>query len=123
MIRKGLVGGSYKPLSEDDIAQIHDTAMKVFEEVGVQVNSEKAIKYFKDAGASLEGRIVKMPRDMVMDLINKAPSNVTLYGRDPAHNLDLGDARVYAGTGVTALNIIDGITGDRRKATLNIQNR
>ena len=118
MIRKGLVGGSYKPLSEDDIAQIHDTTMKIFEDVGVQVNSEKAIKYFKDAGASVDDRIVKMPRDMVMDLINKAPSNIILYGRDPIHNLDLGDARVYAGTGGTALNIIDGVTGDRRKATL-----
>jgi trimethylamine---corrinoid protein Co-methyltransferase len=118
MIRKGLVGGSYKPLSEDDIAQIHDTAMRVFEEVGIQVNSDKALKFFKDAGAKTDDHIVKMPRDMVMDLIGKAPSEVVLYGRDPQHNLHLGDARVYAGTGGTALNIIDGETGERRRATL-----
>jgi len=42
----------------------------------------------------------------------------TLYGRDPKHNLSLGDARVYAGTGGTALNIIDGVSGERRRATL-----
>ncbi|MDD5094823.1 MAG: trimethylamine methyltransferase family protein [Dehalococcoidia bacterium] len=118
MIRKGLVGGTYKPLGEDEIAQIHDTAMRVFEEVGIQVNSGKALRYFKEAGAKIEGPIVKMPRDMVMGLVAKAPPNVTLYGQKAEHNLKLGGARVYAGTGGTALNIIDGITGDRRRADL-----
>jgi len=117
-IRKGLVGGSYKALSEGDIAQIHDTAMRIFEEVGVQVNSQKALEVFKQGGAKVEGRIVKMPRDMVMDLIAEAPSDITLHGRKPEHNLELGGARVYAGTGGTALNIIDGETGERRRATL-----
>lgn len=115
---KGLVGGTYKPLAEDDIAQIHDTAMRLFEEVGIQVNSRQALEYFADAGAKIEDRIVKMPRDMVTELVGKAPSDVTLYARDPEYNLNLGDARVYAGTGGTALNIIDGVTGQRRRATL-----
>jgi trimethylamine--corrinoid protein Co-methyltransferase len=118
LARKGLTGGSYKPLKEEDIARIHDTVMRMFEEVGVQVNSEKALEYFKKAGANVEERIVKMPREMVMDLVNKAPSDIILYGRDPEHNLQLGDARVYAGTGGTALNIIEGTTGDRRRSTL-----
>jgi len=118
MTRKGLEGGSYKPLSADDIAQIHDTAMKVFEEVGFQINSEKALKYFRDAGAKVDDNIVRLPRQTVLDLIRQAPSEVILYGREPKHNLNLGGARVYAGTGGTALNIIDGISGERRRATL-----
>ena len=118
MVRKGLEGGSYKPLSEDDIAQIHDTAMKVFEEVGFQVNSDKALKYFHDAGAKTDGNVVRLPRQTVLDLVHQAPSEVVLYGRQPQHNLNLGGARVYAGTGGTALNIIDGISGERRRATL-----
>jgi len=117
-IKKGLVGGSYKPLSEDDITLMHDTAMRVFEEVGFQVNSAKALKIFKEAGARIEDCIVKMPRDMVMDLVGKAPSDITLHGRKPEHDLNLGGARVYAGTGGTALNIIDGETGERRRSNL-----
>lgn len=118
MTRKGLQGGRYKPLTEDDITQIHNTVMKVFEEVGVQVNSDQALEYFRKAGASIDDHIVKMPRDMVMELVNRAPSDVILHGRNPEHNLNLGGARVYAGTGGTALNIIDGVSGDRRPATL-----
>lgn len=118
MVRKGLEGGSYKPLSKEDIAQVHDTAMRVFEEVGVQVNSEKALAHFRKAGAKVDDNIVRLSRDTVADLVRQAPSDVTLYGREPQHNLDLGGARVYAGTGGTALNIIDGVSGERRRATL-----
>jgi trimethylamine--corrinoid protein Co-methyltransferase len=119
LTRKGLEGGKYKPLSEDDISHIHDTSMRVFEEVGFQVNSEKALAFFRDAGATTEGNIVRLPRQTVMQLIDRAPSEVTLYGRKPEHNLNLGSTRVYAGTGGTALNIIDTQSGERRQATLN----
>ena len=119
MARKGLVGGSYKPLSDSDIAQVHDTSMRVFEEVGVQVNSDKALDIFAGAGAPVEGRIVKLPRHRVMELIERAPSEVTLYGRQPEHHVTLGGARVYLGTGGTALNIMDAQSGERRPATLH----
>lgn len=118
MARKGIEGGSYRPLTDEGINQIHETVMRVFEEVGVQVNSATALEYFKKASARVEGDIVRMPRDMVMELAGRAPSEVTLYGRSPEHHLHLGGARVYAGTGGTALHIIDGVTGERRKATL-----
>jgi len=118
MLRKGIAGGTYKPLSEEDIAQVDDAVMRVFEEVGVQVNSDKALAYFRDAGAMIDGQIVKMTRSMVRELVDKAPSDVTLYARKPEQNLNLGGARVYAGTGGTALNVIDGVTGERRKSTL-----
>jgi trimethylamine--corrinoid protein Co-methyltransferase len=119
MRRKGLEGGSYKPLSENDIAQIHDTSMRVFEEVGFQVNSEKALAFFKDAGAEVHGRIVRLPRDIVMELVSRAPSEVTLYGRHPEHHITLGGTRVYAGTGGTALHVIDMASWERRRATLH----
>ena len=119
MTRKGLEGGKYKPLSEDDIFQIHDTSMRVFEEVGFQVNSKKGLSFFRDAGATIEDNIVRLPRQTVMELIARAPSEVILYGRKPEHSITLGGTRVYAGTGGTALHIIDTQSGERRQATLN----
>lgn len=119
MARKGLEGGSYKPLSEDDIAQIHDTSMRVFEDVGFQVNSDRALTFFQDAGAAVDGRIVRLPREAVMELVARAHSEVTLHGRHPEHHITLGGTRVYAGTGGTALNVIDTASGERRRATLH----
>ena len=51
MVGKGLIGGSYKPLSEDAISKVHQTAMRIIEEVGFEVNSEEALNHFKKAGA------------------------------------------------------------------------
>jgi trimethylamine--corrinoid protein Co-methyltransferase len=118
LARKGLDGGSYKPLSDDDIAQIHDTSMRVFEDVGFQVNSDKALTFFQDAGSIVDDGIVRLPREAVMELVARAHSEVTLYGRDPQHHINLGGTRVYAGTGGTALNVIDTASGERRQATL-----
>ena len=53
MVRKGLTGGSFKPLTEESISKIHETVMKVMEEVGFQVNSEAALDLFKGAGAKV----------------------------------------------------------------------
>ena len=53
-VRKGLSGGQYKPLNEQDIKKIHETSMKVFSEIGVQVNFDEARGLFGDAGAEVE---------------------------------------------------------------------
>lgn len=126
MVRSGLIlggatGGSYRPLSEQSVKRIHQTVMRVFEEVGVEVNSDRALELFRHTDARIdqsERQRVMIPRDTVMSLINRAPSQVTLYGRSKKHNVILGGNRVYGGTGGTALNVIDRKDGCKRVATL-----
>ena len=55
---------------------------------------------------------------MVMDLISKAPSTITLYGKTPEHTLEVGGAKSYAGSGGSALNVLDHRTGQKRQARL-----
>ena len=121
IIRKGLPGGSFKPLSEQDIEKIHNTVLQVIEEIGFQVNSEDARQYFKQTGASIDeaNRIVRLPRKTVMDLISKAPSEFTLYGRDEKNDIHLGGSRVYTGTGGTALYIYNPGSKEKRLASLD----
>jgi trimethylamine--corrinoid protein Co-methyltransferase len=120
MIRKGLAGGSYKPLTEDAISQIHDTAMRVIEEIGFEVNSDTARELFRKAGAQVdeEKRRVRLPRERALELIAKAPSEVRLCGREEKHDILLGGKRVYAGTGGTALYIYEPDSDRKRPANL-----
>jgi len=120
MIRKGLVSGSYKPLNEDAISRIHDTVMRVIEEIGFEVNSDTARELFREAGAQVdhEKRRVRLPRERALELIDKAPSEVRLCGQDKKHDILLGGNRVYAGTGGTALYIYEPDTEQKRPATL-----
>jgi trimethylamine--corrinoid protein Co-methyltransferase len=89
-MRKGLQGGRYRPLNDNQIEQIHQTVLRVFSEVGIQVNHDEALDLFKRAGARVDSHsgIVKYEQAMVMDLIEQAPSVVNLCGRAPDGSLD-----------------------------------
>jgi len=120
VIRKGLAGGRYKPLTEESVSRVHQTAMRVIEEVGFEVNSEMALELFKGAGAWVdrEKHRVRLPQRKALELIRMAPSEVRLCGQDERHDILLGGNRVYAGTGGTALYIYEPDAGHRRLATL-----
>ncbi len=120
MIRKGINGGSFKPLDESAIQSIHETAMKIIEEVGFKVYSDKALELFKGAGANVDdgAKLVRLPRQKVMELIKMAPSEITLCGQEEKHDIKLGGSRVYTATGGTALNVFRQSTGEKRLATL-----
>jgi len=120
MIRKGLAGGSFKPLTEESVSRVHQTVMRIIEEVGFEVNSETVLELFKGAGAQVDREIhrVRLPKEMVLELIRIAPSKVRLCGQDRKHDILLGGNRVYAGTGGTALYIYEPDTDQKRPATL-----
>ncbi|MEE8174306.1 MAG: trimethylamine methyltransferase family protein, partial [Dehalococcoidia bacterium] len=69
MMRRGLDGGSFKPLTEDSIHRIHQTAMRVIGEVGFEVNSETALELFEGAGAWVdrEKRLVRLTQKRAME--------------------------------------------------------
>jgi trimethylamine--corrinoid protein Co-methyltransferase len=120
MIRRGLPGGSFKPLTEDSIRMIDDAVMRIIEEVGFQVHSDAGLELFKQAGARVdeEKRLVSLPRDKAKELIKTAPSEITLCGQNEKHDIRLGGNRVYTGTGGTALNVYRQETGEKAPATL-----
>ena len=121
MIQNGLVGGSFKPLTEESIDRIHQTAMEVLEGVGFEVNSEAALGFFKRAGAGVDPKkhLVRLSQKRVMELIEMAPSEIRLCGQDEKHDILLGGQRVYTGTGGTALYIYDPNTEQKQLATLD----
>ena len=121
MIRRGLPGGSFKPLTEESIDRVHQTVMQIIEEVGFEVNSEIALELFKGAGAWVDKgkHLVRLPQKKTMELIEMAPSDVRLCGQDEKHDILLGGNHVYTGTGGTALYIYHPDTGQKQLASLD----
>ena len=122
-VRRGLSGGQYRPISDQDIEKIHETSLRVFTEIGIQVNFTEARELFRNAGAEVDetSRIVKIPRDLVEELIHRAPSVILLCGQAEDGELDceIGGKKVYLGTGGTALNVQDPGSQDSRRAKLD----
>ena len=54
--RKGLPGGQYKPLTGQDIQKIHETSLRVFEEIGVEINHPEARDLFEREAPRLDVR-------------------------------------------------------------------
>jgi trimethylamine--corrinoid protein Co-methyltransferase len=108
----------YEPLSADEVSAVDDAALRVLEQVGVDVGNSTAAAIYRRAGARVDGTRVRLPRALVDEYVALAPQQVTLCGRDPKHDLRLFDTQVHVGTGGAALDVIDLYTGQRRPAAL-----
>ncbi len=112
-------GGVYAPLSKWEITSIHQASLSILDTVGVQVGEEPFLQLLSDIGAEVEkdGR-VRIPRPVVLKVLEMVPHRVALYGRDEILPLDVGERRVYLGTGGAAINILDLDSGEPRDPTL-----
>jgi trimethylamine--corrinoid protein Co-methyltransferase len=110
----------YHPLEEADLEKIHGASMEVLAEVGFEVHAPEALELFRRAGARVDSATLRvfLPESAVIEILATAPSEVTLHGREPGHEMTLGTGRVYCGTGGLALNVLDYGTGRRRPARL-----
>ena len=61
-----------EPLDADGVAAIHDGAMRVLEEIGIEFLNEEALELFREAGCRVEGQNVRMGRDWVEEMVAKA---------------------------------------------------
>ena len=114
----GLMGGQYKPLSEKNIVKIHETSLRILEEIGVKVALEEALQIFKKHGAKVEGETVRIPPSVVEKGLELVPHQFLMAGREERNDLHMEDKRVYLGTGGAALTVLDLETGEPRPGTL-----
>ena len=107
-----------EPLSENDLDRIHDTSMRVLEEIGIVFLNDEALDYLEKAGCKVERdtQNVRMDRNLVAEAIAKAPAVFTLTPRNPKRQITIGgDNFVYSTVG-SAPNVSD-LDGGRRIGT------
>jgi trimethylamine--corrinoid protein Co-methyltransferase len=120
---KGLAGGLYKPLSEEDVETIHEASLHILEKTGFtyEAGLDSTLDMLEKSGATVDRKIdrVYFARALIMEQAAKAPARVVLYSRDGKNDLDLTEDRVHLGTGGAAVKILDLESGDPRPSTLN----
>src|SRR5712692_7286219 len=116
----GLEGGRYKPLSDEDVQRIHNAALTVLENTGVEVVESECRQIFDQAGAKVDAarNRVTVPRQMVEQALRLANRDVVLYSRDGRSDLHLRGKRVHLGTGGAAVLVLDLETGRTRHSQL-----
>lgn len=105
--------------SDDQVVAIHDTALRVLEELGIKVLLPEARAIFAQAGALVDedSQMVKIGRDIVTAALASAPRSIPARGGERYRDLDLelGTMTFLAGCG--APNVTDLERG-RRPGTL-----
>ena len=117
-IRAGLPGGQYKPLTQEGMARIHEAALEALEVIGLSQAPASGVEIMTRAGAIQgdDGRL-RFPRALVEDMLALAARDLTLFGRDPKHDLHLTGTNVHFGTAGAAVHIVDLETNTYRDST------
>jgi trimethylamine---corrinoid protein Co-methyltransferase len=118
-VRAGMLGGTYNPLSEQDVKRIHEAALTALEVIGFGEAPPSGIEILTGAGAILgdDGRI-RFPRALVEDMLKKAARGITLHARDEKQDLNLEPSRVHYGTAGAAVYVVDSEKREYRESTV-----
>ena len=116
----GLEGGRYRPLDDAGVRRIHEAALYVLEETGVQIEPSECRHILQEAGATVDAAKdrVLLPREMVEAALKSVNRNVVLYSRDGETDLHLRGKRVHLGTGGAAIRVLDLESGRPRDSCL-----
>jgi len=79
-------------LSADQVEAIHDTSMRILEEIGIEFMGERAQALLERAGAEVDRSkgLVRFDRGLIEELLAHCPSLVTVTPRNPERRLLLG---------------------------------
>ena len=106
-------------VSTDELEAIHQAALTVLQEIGVDFLHDGARAMLKDAGADVDpgSKRVRFDSALIEAQIGLAPREFTLHARNPARDLRIGGRHVAFGSVGSAPNACDRAHG-RRPGTI-----
>ncbi len=87
--------------SQDAVANMHNQALRVLEELGVKVLLKEARDLYQAGGAKIEDEMVFIGREIVENALSTTPSSYKVHARNPARSqqFELGAMMFMAGAG------------------------
>ncbi|UCC33765.1 MAG: trimethylamine methyltransferase family protein, partial [Candidatus Bathyarchaeota archaeon] len=104
-------------LSHDEIASVHETSLKILQQIGIRVLSRKVQRLLAENGAEIDAvsSVVRIPSSLVQEAIRKAPKEIVLCGRNPDFDLELPSKDfTFIATSGYATFMRDLETGEKR---------
>jgi len=105
-------------LDAEGLERIHEASMQILEEVGIAFRDETALADWRRLGARVEGELVFPDRDLVMELVGRAPGEFDLVSRNPERVVAMGGRNTVFSPmqGAPYVRDLDGV---RRQSTLD----
>jgi len=109
--------GKLQFLSGEEIRRIHETSVKVLEQVGIALESRSVAKLLLENGctSSKDGKRVLIPESVVKASLAKVPKSVLLASRNGRHDIKIPDHdKLFISGGGEGVFIKDMLTGETR---------
>jgi trimethylamine---corrinoid protein Co-methyltransferase len=107
----------YEILAEEQVERLHEAAMRLLEEIGIEFREDEALALWRRAGAEVRDQRVRITRELLMGLVAKAPERFTVHARNPERSVEIGgDAMVFGPT--YGSPFVRGFDGERRYGTI-----
>ncbi|HTT50149.1 MAG TPA: trimethylamine methyltransferase family protein [Streptosporangiaceae bacterium] len=107
----------YEILSADAISVLDRGWRRIVSDIGVQFAKPEAVELFRQAGQKVDGEVVLLDPDFVLEQVARAPREFGLQARNPAHNVHIGGDDMVFGAVYGSPFIREGDV--RRDATLD----
>jgi trimethylamine---corrinoid protein Co-methyltransferase len=86
---------TYDILGEESLLRIEETADRILSEVGIEFRDDPAtLDLWRDAGAKVEGVLVRFEPGMLKEILASAPSEFTQHARNPEQSVRIGGKNV-----------------------------
>ncbi|WP_407492779.1 trimethylamine methyltransferase family protein [Pseudooceanicola sp. MF1-13] len=106
-----------EPIPPEGVEAIHDTAMRVLEEIGIAFLNPEARDILKQAGCRVDGDIVYMDRVFVTEMLSHAPETWTITPRNPDRKITIGGSHMVFGNVSSPPNYWDMMLGQKIPGT------
>lgn len=106
-----------EPLGPEGVQAIHDGAMQILEDIGIEFLNEEALELFRQAGCTVNGTNVRMGRDWVMGMLRHAPAQFDITPRNPDRKITIGADYMVFGNVSSPPNYWDMSTGGKVAGT------
>ena len=99
----------YDLLSPEQVEQIHDHAMQILEEIGIDFLHPQSLEIFRRHGLRIEDQRVRFERAFIEEQIKKVPERFQVQARNPKNTVTIGgnhmvNAPVYGPPFITDLD-------------------
>ncbi len=109
---------AYELLDEEALTRLENHAEWLLSEVGIEIRDDPvALELFREAGASVDGELLRFDRGHARALCATAPATYTMHARNPQKNIEFGGNHLVFGSAYGSPFVTDLERG-RRYATL-----
>ena len=77
----------------EHLDKIHEATLAVLEKTGIIFEHPEAVAVFKDHGAEVDGKLVRIPASLVEKAIESAPASFTLTARNEEKSVLIGEGQ------------------------------